>query len=81
MARAFKWYTKTYKFEIIDSKDPLVELEASKSSIKELFKDVFDKIKGFKYQVTVEVLLSTRKGNEDENNYIWNRIYPFKFHY
>ena len=41
MARAFKWYTKTYKFEIIDSKDPLVELEASKSSIKELLKDFF----------------------------------------
>ena len=70
MARAFKWYTKTYKFEKIDSKDPLVEFEASKSSIKELLKDFFDKIKGFKYQVTVEVLLSKRKGNEDENNCI-----------
>ena len=36
------------EIEIIDSKDPLVQLEASKSSIKYLFKEVLFEIKGFK---------------------------------
>ena len=43
----------------------MVQLEASKSSIKDLFKDLLDKIKGFKYQITVKVLLHKHKGNED----------------
>ena len=40
---------RTYKVEIIDSKDPSSQLEASKSSIKDLFKDPLDELKGFKY--------------------------------
>ena len=31
---AFSGHAKSYKVEIVDSKDPLVQLEASKSSIK-----------------------------------------------
>ena len=46
-----------------DSKDPLVQLEASKSSIKYLFRDLNDKIKGFKYQITVKGLLRKDKQN------------------
>ena len=49
--------------EIIDSKDPLVQLEASKSSIRDLFKDLLDEIKGFKYQITAKVLLRKHKEN------------------
>ena len=41
----------------------MVPLKASKSSIKDLFKDLLDKIKGFKYQITVKVLLSKHKEN------------------
>ena len=37
-SNAFKGYARSYKVEIIESKDPLVQLEASKSSIKVLFK-------------------------------------------
>ena len=48
-----------------DSKDPLVQLEASKSSFKDLFKDLLDEIKGLKYQITVKVLLSKQTGNRD----------------
>ena len=48
LSKAFKWYAGTYKIEITDSKDPLVQLEASKSSIKDLFKEVLFEIKGFK---------------------------------
>ena len=43
----------------------MVQLEASKSSIKDLFKELLDKIEGFKYQITVQVLLRKHKGNED----------------
>ena len=49
------------KVEIIDSKAPLAQLEASKSGIKDLFKDLLNEIKGFKYQVTVTVLLCKYK--------------------
>ena len=42
--------------KLIDSEDPLPQLEASKSSIKDFFKDLLDSIKGFKYQITVKVL-------------------------
>ena len=35
-----------YKVELIDKKDPLSELEASKSSIKDLFNDLLDETKG-----------------------------------
>ena len=61
--KAFKRYAKSYKIEIIDSEDPLAQSEASKPRIKDFFKDSLDKIKGFKYQLTVKVLLSKHKGN------------------
>ena len=41
----FKRYARSYKAEIIDSKYPLVQLEAIKSSIKGLFKDLLDEIR------------------------------------
>ena len=31
--KAFGWYAKSYKVEIVDWKDPLLQLEASKSTI------------------------------------------------
>ena len=61
ISEAFKRYAKSYRIEIIDSKDALVQFEASKSNIKDLFKDLLDEIKGFKYQITVKVLLSKHK--------------------
>ena len=54
ISKAFKRYARSYRTEIIDSKDPLVQLEASKSNIKDLYKDLLDKINGFKYQMKVE---------------------------
>ena len=47
----------SYKVEVIERKDPIVELEVSKSSIKNLFNDLLNKTKGFNYQITVKVLL------------------------
>ena len=47
----------SYKVEIIERKDPIVQLEASKLSIKDLFSHLLNEAKGFKYQITVKVLL------------------------
>ena len=58
MSQAFKRYARSYKVEIIESKDPLAQLEASKSNIEDLFKDLFHENKRLKYQITVKVLLS-----------------------
>ena len=60
-SNAFSGYARNYKVEIVDKKDPLVQLEVSKSSIEDLFKDLLNEIKGFKYQITVAVLLSKIK--------------------
>ena len=55
--QAFRGYAMSYKVEIIERKDPIVQLEASKSSIKDLFSDLLNETKGFKYQITIKVLL------------------------
>ena len=47
----------SYKVETIERKDPIVQLEAIKSGIKDLFRDLLNETKGFKYQITVKVLL------------------------
>ena len=65
ISKAFKRYARSYKIEIIDTKDPLAQLEANKSSIEDLFKELLNEMKGFKYQITVTVLLSKHKINGD----------------
>ena len=57
----------SYKVEIIERKDPIVQLEASKSSIKDLFSDLLNETKGFKYQITVKVLLKNTNSMEKLN--------------
>ena len=47
----------SYKVEIIERKDPIVQLEASKSSINDLISTLLNETKGFKYQMIVKVLL------------------------
>ena len=61
--QAFSGYARSYKVEIVEKKDPIVQLEASKSSIKNLFSDLINEIKGFTYQITVKVLLKKYKSN------------------
>ena len=50
---------------MIDWKDSLAKLRASKSSIKDLLKNLLDGIKRFEYQITVKVLLSKHTNNVD----------------
>ena len=45
---AFRGYAMSYKVEIIEKKDPIKQLEASKSSIKDLFSDLLNETKGYK---------------------------------
>ena len=52
----------TYKVELIDKKDPLSQLEASKSSFKDSFHDLLDETKGFKCQITIKTLLKKIQG-------------------
>ena len=42
--QAFKGYAMSYKVEIIERKDLIVQLETSKSSIKDLFNDLLNEI-------------------------------------
>ena len=44
--------------------DPLVQLEANKPAIKDLFIDLLIKMKGLKYQITLTVYVSKDKGKE-----------------
>ena len=61
--QAFKWYAMPYKVEIVKKKDPVAQLEAIRLSIKNFFSDLLNETKGFKYQITVEVLLKIYKHN------------------
>ena len=48
---AFSGYAMSYKVEIVDKKDLIVQLKASKSSIKDLFNDLLNETRGFRYQI------------------------------
>ena len=55
----------SYKVEIIEKKEPIVQLEANKLSIKNLFSDLLNELEGFKYQIIVQVLLKKHKHNRE----------------
>ena len=62
MSKAFGCYIRSYA---VNSKDPLAQSIDSESNIKNLFKDLLDKIKASKYQITVRILLRKDKGSRD----------------
>ena len=63
MSQAFSRYTMSYKVEIVQKKDPIVQLKASKLGIKNLLTNLLNETKGFKYQITAKVLLKKYKQN------------------
>ena len=65
----------SYKVEITERKYSIVQLEASKSSIKDLFSDLLNETKGFKYQITVKVLF--KKIQAQWRNWIWSGWFQF----
>ena len=65
-SKTFKGYARSYSTEKINSNERSAQLTISKPSIKYLFKDLSDEIKGFNYQITLKVLLIKLKGIEIE---------------
>ena len=63
--QAFRGYVMPYKVETIERKDPVVQLEASKSSITDFFGDLLNETKDFEYQIPVKVLFKKYKLNGD----------------
>ena len=60
---AFSGYAMSYKVEIVERKNLIVQLEVSKLNIKNLFVDLLNETKGFKYQITVNVFIKRYKPN------------------
>ena len=60
---AFRGYAMSYKIELVEKKDPIEQLEAIKSSIKDLVSDISSETKGLKYQITLKVMLKKYKPN------------------
>ena len=60
-SKAFKGCARSYSIEIIDSKDPSVQLKNSKPNITDLLKDLIVETKAFKFQITQNVLISKYK--------------------
>ena len=54
---AFRGYAVSYKVELVEKKDPTEQLEARKSSIRNLFSNLLNGTKGFKYQITLKATL------------------------
>ena len=54
---ALSGYAQSYKTEIVDERNVVVQLKASELSISNLFKDLLTELKGFNYQITLVVLL------------------------
>ena len=60
---AFRRYAMSYKVEIIEKKDPIKQLETCKSNIKDLFSNLLNEAKGFKYQITLKFMLKKYEPN------------------
>ena len=58
---AFKGYAMEYRVELVEKKHPLIQLEASKSSIKDFFNVLLDETKAFKYQRILKVELKNTR--------------------
>ena len=54
-----------YKTELAEKKDLVIQLEASKSSIRDFINNLLNEKKGFKYQITVKILLKKYKLNRE----------------
>ena len=66
--QTFRGYAMTYKVKIIERKDPIVQLEASKLSIKYLFSDLLNETKGIKYRITAKVLFKKNTSTIEKLN-------------
>ena len=63
----FRGYAISYKVKLVEKKDSIEQLEASKSSIKDLFSDLLEETKSFKCQITLKVMLENKSQMEKLN--------------
>ena len=56
----------SYKFEIIETKNPIKQLEASKSSIKRLFSNLLNETKRFEHQIKLSYVEKIQTNGEME---------------
>ena len=61
ISEAFKRHAKSYRVEIVDKKDPMIQLYSSKGCVSKLFGELLIEMKGFKYQITLFVTLKKKK--------------------
>ena len=61
----FSGYGRSYKIEIVDRRDVVIQLKSSEVSLKELSKDFLIELKGLKYQITLSDLLSKVESSEE----------------
>ena len=64
---AFRGYEVSYKVDLVEKKDRIEQLEASKPSIKDLFSNLLNETKGFKYQIRLKVTLEKTSQMEKLN--------------
>ena len=61
ISEAFKRHAKRYRVEIVDKKDPIIQLYSSKRRITKFFGELLGEMKRFKYQITLFVTLKKNK--------------------
>ena len=49
---AFREYAMSYKVQIVERKDPIIQLKAKKLRIENWFHDILNETKGFMFQIT-----------------------------
>ena len=64
----FRGHAMSHKVGITKKKDPIKELEASKSSIRNLFSDLLNET-GFKYQIMLKVMLKKNTNQMKKLNF------------
>ena len=53
----FRGSAMSQKAEIVGEKDPIIQLTASKSNIKDMLSDLLNETKGFKCQITLKIMV------------------------
>ena len=71
----FRGNAMSYKVKLAEKKDPLTPLEAIKSSIKDLLSDLLNQTKGFKYQITLNVIFN--KMQAKWRNWVCSSLFQF----
>ena len=62
--KAFKGYTKSYEIGINNNKDPLLQLQNTRSDVKHHINKLLDEMKGLKFVETLKITFSKMTGDD-----------------